>query len=396
MSAIEIIICDDDFIHEDIKNSLESVRDTFFDFTVIKDFYGTHDLKKFLKSYEQLEDVDTILLLDNMFHGSPDGLQALKNIRKHCPYLPIIMLTTSDDKDRSFTIAKERYNIEFVQKPETASNLRFRIESIIQAMDRIKSDQNESVSEEIDKLSRKIEDLTNFVTNEMQKKIEADRNTFKTTPNFSEDENLISQFITQVSNYISNIAKQQGGLIDDQRNFLSERFGTRWSKLDETSRASLVSAAVIWKRCEDIIDDRFDYSGVCISVTSALEFELRKIFFKGFKSYIIKKYGKPNDETWQETFNTWPELLLNITKEKYEESISENKIVHLTLSDNFTLGTLPYLFGRRCEDISESQSNKICSLMNEYLASIVIENYTSNPVSAFYSDNKESFQNVVR
>lgn len=386
MPSIEIIIADDEeTIHDDIKRSLESARDIFFDFRIIKEFYGTYDLKIFLRSYKPSEDAETVLLLDNLFNSLPAGLQALPNIRRHCPNLPIIMLTTCEDADRAFTLARAQYNVEYIQKPVSGTQLRFRIESAIKAM------HEADVNKKIEKLEKKIDNLANFIKNDMQNMIEKNKLPCRAEDDDADDA-LISQFISKLSSYINKNLDKSGNVLCEERDNLIKRFGPNWSRLLDTSRTSLVSAAVIWKRCEDIPDKNFDYSGVCISTTSALESELKKIFFDEFKSYIVNKYGMPSDASWKESFDVWPELLLdNTNKEQYEKAILDKANPHIKLSDYFTLGTLPYLFGQRSSNIAEDQSNKLFSLMNEYLSNIVKNIYKDNPISVFYSSAPTSF-----
>ncbi len=62
-----------------------------------------------------------------------------------------------------------------------------------------------------------------------------------------------------------------------------------YQKMQEYTRASLLSAACLWESCKNIDENSvFDYSGVCISATSALENELKRIFFDGFYAYLNK------------------------------------------------------------------------------------------------------------
>ena len=161
MRMINLIICDDEKdIHENIKKSLDYVRDDLFNYAIIQDFYGTDDLKRFLRNYQQSDASDTVLLLDVLFNGRPDGLQALDNIRLHCPTMPIIILTACDD-DRTFSFAKAKYNIEYVQKPVKSSDLRFRIESAIEKM------KEPNIKDRISNLEKKVVEIADFVKNDM-------------------------------------------------------------------------------------------------------------------------------------------------------------------------------------------------------------------------------------
>lgn len=50
---------------------------------------------------------------------------------------------------------------------------------------------------------------------------------------------------------------------------------------------------MLWQGCAGVTMPDFDYSGICISVTTALEAELRRVFFDGFGDYLAASYGAP-------------------------------------------------------------------------------------------------------
>lgn len=134
MAKINIIIADDeDIIHKNIRNTLDSID---FDYQIIKDCYSTDELKDYLFDVDDIEESPDVLILDNLFFSSGEdtGLNALPDIREAAPKLPILMLTTMGDDDRSFSDARDLYGIDYIQKPVRSSDLRFRIESIIQKM----------------------------------------------------------------------------------------------------------------------------------------------------------------------------------------------------------------------------------------------------------------------
>ena len=134
MSKINIIIADDEeLIHNSLRDTLNSIR---FDYNIIKDCYDTMSVLKYLYSMgkdETAEYVD-VLILDHYFGGGgKNGLDVLPDIRRISPMLPILVLTTFDDE--LFDNARKKYNIDYIQKPVKATDLRFRIKSIIDQMD---------------------------------------------------------------------------------------------------------------------------------------------------------------------------------------------------------------------------------------------------------------------
>lgn len=377
MAFIKIIIADDmEEVHDDIKKSLESKRDAFFDYEIIREFYGTRDLKLFVKSYDDSEH-DTVLLLDNLFGGRPDGLQALSSLRRNCPTLPIIMLTTCDDDDRSFTLAKEKYGVEYIAKPVTGSELRFRLEAAIEKA------QEAPIHERLGNIEKKLDDLTAFVKNDLQNTILREKANMARGENPLGNDESIASFIERLSQYINRNVGNSNELVHSETEVLRGIFGDRWGRLLESSRASLVSAGVIWKSCEGIADVDFDYSGVCISATSALEAELKRVFFDSFQDFLRRTYGEPNAEKWEETFRNWPEQLLTCTRWEYEFPKGYRK-PPLGPGYIFTMGKLPYLFGKDDRKSNPEQQELVKIRMNEYLKTIIREKENLNPLSLFY------------
>lgn len=130
MAIVNIIIADDmENIHADLRDTLNSIS---FPYKIVKDFYDTSSLKRYLRKLIKSSDEEgvDVLILDHDFGGTGEnGLEALPVIRKYAPRLPIIFLTTYDDLQ--FDVIMEYKDVEYVQKPVKASDLRFRIKSIM-------------------------------------------------------------------------------------------------------------------------------------------------------------------------------------------------------------------------------------------------------------------------
>lgn len=76
---------------------------------------------------------------------------------------------------------------------------------------------------------------------------------------------------------------------------LASMFGETWNKFEESTKTSLKSAEYLWKCCNKLEeDDDFDYSGICISATCALENELKKIFYIDYKEYCMHHINDSN------------------------------------------------------------------------------------------------------
>lgn len=141
MSTVKIILADDiEDIHSAIRKTLEGSN---FEFNIIEDFYDTVSLLDYFQHPEEHELEPDVLLLDNNFNGNgKNGIEVIPDIRACCPWLPIIMLTAEED-DNIFDEAREKHNVDYINKPAKASDLRFRIKNIMGSMDNLMKLQKE-------------------------------------------------------------------------------------------------------------------------------------------------------------------------------------------------------------------------------------------------------------
>lgn len=150
MAAINILVADDmPDIHESLRETLDSLH---FDYQIVGGFYDTGSLKRYLRTFMKKgnEGAD-VLILDYYFGGNSEtGLDALPKIREYAPQLPIIFLTTFDDE--RFMEAAEAYpNVEYINKPVKAYDLRFRIRDIVKR------------SEEWDSFQKQLQENTEMI-----------------------------------------------------------------------------------------------------------------------------------------------------------------------------------------------------------------------------------------
>lgn len=209
----------------------------------------------------------------------------------------------------------------------------------------------------------------------------------------------VSTFIEKMSEYINQNTKSSEVLFVEETRHLASLFGQAWKKLLPTSRTSLISAGVLWKSCAEIKDDKdFDFSGICISATAALENELKRYFYTGFQRYLEKIYGSPSDEKWEETFKNWPEAVLSTSKYEYERALknpTKFKKPILRAGTIFTLGSMPFLLGLwRGKNVSDDQFSLLMDRMDEYLKTIVKDIYQTDARLVFVENGKkDSFVN---
>ena len=185
------------------------------------------------------------------------------------------------------------------------------------------------------------------------------------------------------------MAHASDAIVRQEEAHLARLFGDNWLKLLPLSRASIVSASVLWQGCAGITMADFDYSGICISVTTALEAELRRVFFDGFGDYLTARYGAPETLPPETVFTIWPEKLLTMTQREYARA----KKPKLRRQTTFTIGNLPFLLGERRERFaSADQQALVQQRADEYLATIVRPQFASQARQAFtHAHSGESF-----
>ena len=209
---------------------------------------------------------------------------------------------------------------------------------------------------------------------------EALRAQLETTPPEAQDA-LVDAMCRQVNDAINSaMAHASDAIVSQEEAHLERLFGESWQKLLPLSRASIVSASVLWQGCAGVTMPDFDYSGICISVTTALEAELRRVFFDGFGDYLVEKYGAPETLAPEDVFAIWPEKLLSMTQREYARA----KKPKLKRQHVFTIGNLPFLLGERRERFSGAEQQALVQQrVAEYLATIVKPEFADAPREVF-------------
>ena len=250
------------------------------------------------------------------------------------------------------------------------------------------------VSEGVQQLQEGVSFLVDFAKNELQTFLADEKKRFNKSADRCSDE-AVGTFVEHAAKHIDDRITVSGDdIIKNEREGLSMLFGLKWDQLMPSSQISLISAGTLLKKCSDINTPQFDYSGICICATSALEAELKRVFFNGLIGYMISNYGNPEQDRSDETYRNWPDALLTVPYDQYKRNPnSKVKIVDL-----FTMGKLPYLFGETGKLSGDSkikakqieQSAIMKRRMTEYLQSIVEIQYKDTPYEMFYgSDIKE-------
>ena len=164
---------------------------------------------------------------------------------------------------------------------------------------------------------------------------------------------LVSTLLSQ-----NDIQHYKAGLIDD----LTESV---WNKLDKTSQDSLITAKYTYEIMNRNPEkDTFDYSGVCLHVTKALEVECAKRFLVMYKAYL-KQIRYP--------ISDWPYALRQ--KDPESRYYTENE----KPDTEFMLGDVPSLVGLRRERDADGQisyteyKQKPRELFHNYAKSVLFD-----------------------
>lgn len=114
---------------------------------------------------------------------------------------------------------------------------------------------------------------------------------------------------------------------DDEEKKLIDTLGkSAWGKLETDSQKFLVTSKITYKHLSPLGND-VDYSGVCLSVTKALEVEVKKRFYQGFIDYLDDKNYEYSE--YHSTFF-------------YDDIPQEG---NLKSSTKWTLGGIPHILG---------------------------------------------------
>lgn len=296
-----------------------------------------------------------------------------------------ILASLVDDPEKAKEIYEEnvelvvalKKEIERYLEPAVSETQEFPVEKMMEYFRRFEEMLGD-IKKTGDDTNSKVTSLMQFVRTDLQTWISTNR------PKV-EDEVLINKFASKAADYINTHVRASDTMVQEEGIHLQSIFGNIWYRLLPTTQSSLISAGVLWKLCANISDKDFDYSGIIIAATSALESELKRVFYTDFQAYMIRIYGNPEVQSAEKTYTFWPERLLSKTKVQYENELVRGATSLPQLADNFTMGTLPYMF----TDKSDTQKKLLLRRMEEYLKSIVKNEFCMAPLKAF-NDKKDA------
>lgn len=231
-----------------------------------------------------------------------------------------------------------------------------------------------AIDERTIQMQNQLLQITRFTEYDLQKWLRHEKSRLEENTELN-DEASIAESVSRSNEYINQQIGNANGLVDKETKELRILFGSIWDKLLSTTQTSLISARVLWQSCMGITRADFDYSGICISSTSALECELRRWFYVGYQEYLIKAVGNPSEMDPSDVWNEWPEELLNIDRKTYRKLTEDGRhspTIELGDAKLFTMGKLPYLFYNKKNRVTRNR-------MKEYLDTIFKEEYREKP-----------------
>lgn len=267
----------------------------------------------------------------------------------------------------SYSVAKDYATNNSIEK-----NTRNQLLIAEQNSDQIKTSQKklDSIQQSLIRVESQLDAIQSHIV-EFKQQAEKMLSTFET---IQEQELYISQKSQQTSELLyQDICQQFVPNVSQERKRLQKQFGPCWDKLLAQSQNALVSAAVLWHTCSSINDAGFDFSGICITATSALENELCKYFFTDLKAFLDKKFANESNP-----YQYWPDVLLC----KYKDDLFPK--------ETFSIGLLPYLFAfhdkltYNVKHLPVREEKKLLlKIMQEYLGTVLDVPDGISPCSLF-------------
>jgi len=332
------------------------------------------------------------IFISRMHYQTFDPSVKWKYLIRYLPALSIKLIAFSKSNSKETTISmlfaeNQELNIENqklkgemvalrgeLEKLEHFRTISERIERVELTLQKGFNDLGNKMDEGFDKISVQIASLKAFVEDSLQSMIVQERISFKQELIDKEktQEELLFQLSQKINQALSEKTKDMNELLEEEESYLKGLFGDIWGKLHSDTKSSLKSARVLWKSCASINNPTFDYSGICISLTAALEMELKRVFFFAFQRYMQRTYGKPNVKPLE-----WPQDLIYT---------SRNGNIGFSNGKNITLGSISHL-------LSTTPNTLLSEKMEEYLSTIM-KKRTNNILDIFNDGGENSFVSV--
>ena len=148
------------------------------------------------------------------------------------------------------------------------------------------SEQILEIQNDVKKILSVTEKIAEFMQNDLHQILKEQKEVLNKNISDLSDDTVISQVFNNCSNLINDKINEIGdSAVDNERNYLRKLFGGVWDKLLPSTKLSLISSKSMWEACKNI-GQEFDYSGIVICATAALENELKRVFGISFNNFL--------------------------------------------------------------------------------------------------------------
>ncbi len=270
-----------------------------------------------LEEQESLAD-----FIKKTYQGVDEIIDELKKIREELMEKNEGTQTTGLSRNEILDLIR---NVEVIK--EGVSSINNKLDSFILSV-------QTCVEQNKEQYSALYEKLASFEDNMNEQSLETDRKLSKLFQNVSE----------KISKMVSEGSDEE--TYNDCCNYLKGLYGDYWDKMHDYTKNALVSGQVLLKKTKEIKNKDFDYSGICISVCSALEKQFQVLVFNNLQNYLIN--------VKKMSFEELPKQL------KYEGKLDDGR--------SLSIGAFPFYLGiNPNEKYSKDEQEELEKLLTEYI-----------------------------
>ena len=227
--------------------------------------------------------------------------------------------------------------------------------------------QNNEIKKIIEKLTETVEGIDEKLDNILNQLDHVHSHTEKLIKTAITEEEIDRIIHVHTTQCVENILEYQNNIVKDE-NYDKEKinlikiFGEEsWKKLSEKSKTFLITSKFMYNHLSKL-NENFDYSGICVLTTKALEVEIFNRFYTDFLKYLDAKY--------HEDYSKYHTALLYKNSKKL-------------LPERFTMGKIAYIFcyyDGKFDTENEKVNNKI--ILMEYCKNSLFSNCNEEEITS--------------